>query len=393
MTDKKVLRQIIANWLLVALVCLGLPLTAYGEQPQNTANDATELLGLYQDNMGRFLLRERDGTLELLYDVKHSADEEFKDYVVFSLQRIGRDDYRLIEDGLLGCRVLVRFERDAQGRGVVCQVGNRQFSRHFYGPDKGQIFRIQPLLPLSVLKQKAAVQPRKEGDFLQPDLVEVVTLDSTIKLDIRYATDNNFLGLALYDEPRAFLQRTAAEALVRVQKKLAIYNYGLIIHDAYRPWYVTKMFWDATPDKQKEFVADPAKGSRHNRGGAVDVALYNRQTGQSVAMISGYDEFSPRAYSDYMGGTSLERWQRDLLRTIMEEEGFTVCQEEWWHFDYHDWHKYPILNLPFNEIIGQRVSQVILVQSTGDDIKEGTLSMWEKVNNKWRSPFPRLKLC
>lgn len=427
MTDKKTLWKIIATWLVIALVYLGLPLTAYAEQWQNPANEVKELLGLYQGNEGRVLLREREGMLEMLYDEK-GGEDEIKDYVAFSLQRIAGDDYRLIEDGLLDGHALVRFERDAEGRGIGCQVGDRQFLRHFYGPDKGQPFRIQSQLPLSMLKQMAAVEPPAEkGVFLQPDLVEIVTLDSTIKLDIRYATDNNFMGMALYDEPRAFLQRPAAEALVRVHQKLANYNYGLIIHDAYRPWYVTKIFWDATPDHQKQFVANPAKGSRHNRGGAVDVALYDRKTGQPIAMISGYDEFSPRAYADYLGGTSLERWQRDLLRTMLEEEGFTVCPEEWWHFDYHEWNRYPILNLPFNGIrnntltdrlpeaaasilnanqqptfeegvpfssleLSQHVSQVVLVQSTRDDIQKGILSVWERVNNEWRSPFPKIEV-
>ena len=350
MTRKKTVWQIIVTWLFVALVCLGLPLTAYAEK-QDTAKEGKELLGLYQGTGGRFLLRERDGMLELLYDVKRDIDEPVKDDVIFPLQRIAGDDYRLLDNGLVDGHALVRFERDAEGRGSVCQVGDGQFLRHFYGPDKGLPFRIQSQLPLSSLKQKAAVQPPTEKTtFVQSDLVEIVTLDSTIKLDIRYATDNNFMGMALYDEPRAFLQRPAAEALVRVHEKLATYHYGLIIHDAYRPWYITKMFWDATPDQQKMFVANPARGSRHNRGGAVDVALYDRQTGKAIAMISDYDEFSPRAYSDYLGGTSPEREQRDLLRSMMEEEGFRVYDEEWWHFDYYDWHKYPILNIPFHEI-------------------------------------------
>ncbi len=137
---------------------------------------------------------------------------------------------------------------------------------------------------------------------------------------------------------------------MRVHKKLADQEFGLLIHDGYRPWYVTKMFWDATPEKQHIFVANPAQGSRHNRGCAVDLTLYHRQTGQPVPMVGGYDEMSDRSYPDYPGGTSRQRWHRDLLRRAMEAEGFTVYEAEWWHFDYKDWKKYAIENLTFEQI-------------------------------------------
>jgi len=97
--------------------------------------------------------------------------------------------------------------------------------------------------------------PKETGTFRKPDLVELVKLDRTIKLDIRYATSNNFLGRPVYKEARAFLQRPAAEALARANKALRKKGYGLIIHDGYRPWSVTKIFWDATPEDKKEFVS------------------------------------------------------------------------------------------------------------------------------------------
>ncbi len=180
--------------------------------------------------------------------------------------------------------------------------------------------------------------------------MDLTSLDDSIQLDIRYATTNNFLNTPFYRSRKAFMQRPAAEALVRVHRKLAEAGYGLLVYDAYRPWSVTKMFWDATPEKFRNFVADPSRGSRHNRGCAVDLTLYDRKTGKPVSMVSGYDEFSDRAYADYWGGTSLQRWHRDLLRKAMFAEGFTVYEAEWWHFDYKDWHKYPILNLTFEEL-------------------------------------------
>jgi serine beta-lactamase-like protein LACTB len=110
------------------------------------------------------------------------------------------------------------------------------------------------------------------------------------------------------------------------------------------------MFWDATPEHFHIFVADPSKGSRHNRGCAVDLTLYDRKTGKPIEMTGGYDEMSDRSYPEYPGGTSSQRWHRDLLRHSMEAEGFNVYEAEWWHFDYRDWRQYPILNLAFAEI-------------------------------------------
>src|SRR3954466_7606095 len=181
------------------------------------------------------------------------------------------------------------------------------------------------LLCLAVTLFGQTQQPPKEaGPFRRSELVELVTLDPTIKLDIRYATKNNFLGTPVYKEARAFLQRPAAEALVRVNQALRRQGYGLIIHDGYRPWYVTKMFWDATPADKHDFVANPVPGSKHNRGCAVDLSLYDLKTGQEVQMPSGYDEMSERSYPDYKGGTASETKRRELLRRVMEAQGFTV---------------------------------------------------------------------
>lgn len=213
-------------------------------------------------------------------------------------------------------------------------------------------FRIVPLRPVAELRREAlaAKPPHDQGQFRQADLVELVKLDPTIKLDIRYATSNNFLGTPVYTQARAFLQRPAAEAVARASKTLRPMGYGLIIHDGYRPWYVTRIFWDATPDRQKIFVADPKEGSKHNRGCAVDLSLYDLKTGAEVVMPSGYDEMTERAYADYTGGTKEERERRALLRRAMTEQGFQVNPTEWWHFDYKDWKQYSIGNVPFEDL-------------------------------------------
>jgi D-alanyl-D-alanine dipeptidase len=214
------------------------------------------------------------------------------------------------------------------------------------------VFRIQPLRPVEELRRESAshTPPREEGDFLPFDLVEVATLDASIRLDIRYATTNNFLSTRVYTQARAFLQRPAAEALVRAHRALAKQGYGLLIHDGYRPWAVTWIFWHATPADKHDFVADPAQGSRHNRGCAVDLTLYDLKTGEPADMPSLYDEMSERAYPTYQGGTQARRGLRELLRAAMEAQGFQVFPFEWWHFDYKDWRRYPIGNLAFESI-------------------------------------------
>jgi zinc D-Ala-D-Ala dipeptidase len=198
--------------------------------------------------------------------------------------------------------------------------------------------------------QGAPGPPKEEGTFRKPDLVELVELDPTIRLDVRYATANNFTGRAVYAEARAFLQRPAAEALVRAGRALKAKGYGLAVFDGYRPWSVTKLFWDLTPADKKQFVADPAKGSRHNRGCAVDLTLHDLKTGRQVSMPGEYDEMSERSHINYAGGTAEQRRLRDLLRAAMEAEGFAPYEPEWWHYDYKDWRQYPILNLGFDEL-------------------------------------------
>ena len=202
------------------------------------------------------------------------------------------------------------------------------------------------ILALSAFAQTA---PPKEENKREADLIELTKLSKTIKLDIRYATANNFVGRAVYPAARAFLQRPAAEALVRVHKELKKKGLGLVIYDGYRPWSITKLFWDVVPEDKRKFVANPATGSKHNRGCAVDLSIYNLKTGKPIPMPSGYDEFTDRASPDYKGGTDEERANRDMLGRMMEAEGFTVNPNEWWHFDFKDWQEYAIYDISFSE--------------------------------------------
>lgn len=212
---------------------------------------------------------------------------------------------------------------------------------------------FKPVRPIPELRAEAlkAEPPQEEGDFLEPELVEPVTLDPTLKLDVRYASDNNFMGTAVYESARVYLQRPVAEDLVAAHRRLREeHGLGLVIFDGYRPWYVTKIFWEATPQDKKAFVADPGSGSRHNRGAAVDVSLYDLKSGSLLAMPSGFDETTERAGVDYQGGDPEARRNRDLLISVMRRHGFEPLPNEWWHFDHHTWESYPIMNLEFDQI-------------------------------------------
>ena len=246
----------------------------------------------------------------------------------------------------------VVFERGADGRPSAMSVGPQLFRRRRIGPESGNQLVITPVRPLADIRREAlaASPPNEAGPFRPADLVELTKLDQSIRLDIRYATSNNLFGTPFYTQARAFLQRPAAEALVRVSTALRPMGFGLLVHDGYRPWSVTKMFWDAAPEDKHIFVANPAEGSKHNRGEAVDLSLYDLRTGAPVEMVSTYDETTDRAAARYPGGTSLQRWHREVLRRAMEAERFTVIPSEWWHFDYADWRSYGIGNTPFESL-------------------------------------------
>ncbi len=299
------------------------------------------LIGEYGWDYNTLYVLEKDGRLQALIEW----------FFLYPLEELARDTFAFPRWGLYDGERLI-FERDEAGRASRVIAAGVSFGRRDVGPEDGSTFRIDPLQPVEQLREIAlAAQPAQEqGEFREAELTEVVRLDPSIELDIRYASTNNFMSAVFYRQARAFLQRPAAEALVRANQKLRERGYGVLIHDAYRPWYVTKMFWDATPESQKMFVANPASGSRHNRGCAVDLTLVDLATGQPVEMVGGYDEFSDRSSAQYSGGTSRQRWYRELLREVMESEGFAVYPYEWWHFDYGDWSEYAIQNLTFEQV-------------------------------------------
>jgi len=337
----RLLQRLLAPLLIVVTIGLGVGV-ATTPKPRPAPARWRPLLGEYVHDSETVIVFEKDGKLCGLFARTELA----------CLKELASNSFEFdSSSNRAGQRAV--FSRDARGHITQLTIDKLSYARKLLGPEAGaNQLQIQPLRPVPTLIKEAlnAQPPNETGDFLPTDLVELRKLDPTIKLEIRYATTNNLFGTVFYSQARAFLQRPAAEALVRVSRKLKASGYGLLVHDGYRPWYVTKVFWDATPDDKKLFVADPSKGSRHNRGCAVDLSLYDLKTGKPVEMVSTYDETTDRAYPDYPGGTSLQRWHRDLLRSAMESEGFTVYEAEWWHFDYKDWQKYRIGNVRFEEI-------------------------------------------
>jgi len=175
------------------------------------------------------------------------------------------------------------------------------------------------------------------------DLVEVKKLIPNVVLDIRYATTNNFTGQKLYESNRTFLRRAVAEKLRAAQQELNRAGVGLKIYDAYRPISVQKKMWAIFP--QEGYVANPAKGSRHNRGAAVDVTLIDLRDKKELLMPSGYDEFSEKAHRNYMDAPEEAIRNRELLERVMKKHGFTGLPTEWWHFDDVNWKNYELLDI------------------------------------------------
>lgn len=176
-------------------------------------------------------------------------------------------------------------------------------------------------------------------------LVDLQSVIPDVRLDIRYASSDNFAGRQLYPVARCLLRRPVAERLAEVQKELAGMGLALKVFDGYRPWSVQKLLWEVLPDER--YVADPAKGSRHNRGAAVDLTLVDAE-GRELAMPSAFDEFSEKAHRDFMDLPEEALRNRMVLEQVMARHGFAGLPTEWWHFDYEGWERFPISDVPLD---------------------------------------------
>ncbi|MDB5167270.1 MAG: D-alanyl-D-alanine dipeptidase [Candidatus Saccharibacteria bacterium] len=192
---------------------------------------------------------------------------------------------------------------------------------------------------------------RKRSTIIYMDsLVQITDIIPSAKLDLRYATTNNITGRVLYPEAKAFLVPDAAMALKKVHMDLGSRGLGIMVWDAYRPLSVTHALYNATPESQKHYVADPEEGSRHNRGTTIDQTLFNLASGQPLKMPTDFDDFSEHASPNFDEPDQERRRNRDLLIGQMEKHGFIVNEHEWWHYDWHEWADYPVLDTPIEEL-------------------------------------------
>ena len=199
---------------------------------------------------------------------------------------------------------------------------------------------------LKISKTSAYYQEIKSNP--NKKLVEIRKYIPSIVLDIRYATTNNFTHHQMYPQAKAFARLPVVLAIKQVEASLAKQGLGLKIYDAYRPYSVTVKFYQLVSDTN--FVADPRKGSKHNRGCAIDLSLINLKTGKELDMPTGFDSFSKRAAAAYPNLPKQEIDNRGLLKKVMEAHGFKQLKTEWWHFDFNGWQNYELLDVPFSAL-------------------------------------------
>ena len=316
-------------------------------EPKDCPKDLKYILGMYYGNDEMFLLRENNGEVELVYRFGQN-DYTFAGSNVYPLYKEHFDSYTINESGPLNhLDAAVRIERSREGYGVSCSVGGNRYSRRFFAGENGRPFRFAPVSDWQALKTaaNAAVMPAQLGAGQQAQLVDLAQAVSELKFDLRYAQADNCFGQALTDDQRAFLDANAAQALAQAQQYLKPYGYGILVWEAYRPWSVSKLAYDALPADKKSMLPAPEIGFSHNTGRSIDVSLYLFATGENAGMISGFDEPSVRQYASFAGGATLERYRRDLLRSAMQMAGFTASETEWWHFDYGDIKGFAHLNV------------------------------------------------
>lgn len=316
-------------------------------EPKDCPKDLKYILGMYYGNGEMFLLRENNGEVELVYRFGQK-DYTFAGSNVYPLYKEHFDSYTINESGPLNhLDAAVRIERSREGYGVSCSVGGNRYSRRFFAGENGRPFRFAPVSDWQALKTaaNAAVMPAQLGAGQQAQLVDLAQAVPGLKFDLRYAQADNCFGQALTDDQRAFLDADAAQALAQAQQYLKPYGYGILVWEAYRPWSVSKLAYDALPADKKSMLPAPEVGFSHNTGRSIDVSLYLLANGENAGMISGFDEPSVRQYASFAGGTTLERYRRDLLRSAMQMAGFTASETEWWHFDYGDIKGFAHLNV------------------------------------------------
>jgi D-alanyl-D-alanine dipeptidase len=313
----------------------------------------------HKDNLGKFwVLIDNSKNIiigSIALEVKSETEGELRRMVISHNYRRRGLGFKLINH-LLNYTKAINLKRIYLKTPTMNTPGVKMYKKANFKieSEENVIISSDYTLILSVMsfinKDNNYILPIDIDAFQKSDLVELITLSPSIKLDIRYATDNNFLSKSVYKQARAFLQKSAALSLLNAHNEFITLGYGCMIYDGYRPWSVTCDMWDNTCEELKDFVANPQEGSKHNRGCAVDLTLYSLTNNLAIDMPGEFDEFSDRSSPNYNKGTINSRNNRDLLRKIMEKHDFTVDVNEWWHFNWINWKEYPIENISFDEI-------------------------------------------
>ena len=243
------------------------------------------------------------------------------------------------------------FYRDRKGKVSHLKFNESIYTRTPLGPEEGATqLKVKPVRPVkTLLKEALAAEPPKEtGDFLPSDLVELRKLDPTIKLDVRYATTNNFTHEKIYNLAKAYARKPVAESLKKAQADFSKLGVGIKIFDAYRPYKATVKFYEVYHDTT--YVASPYRGSRHNRGCAIDMTIIDLKTGNELQMPTGFDSFKKEAWPTTPVKDPVIKKNRDMIISVMEKHGFKVNASEWWHFDFIGWKKYEVLDIDYEEL-------------------------------------------
>ncbi|MDZ4699725.1 MAG: serine hydrolase [Rhodothermales bacterium] len=303
--------------------------------------DLVSYVGVYKNDVHDLFILEREGQLFTLLDwIRY-----------FPLAPDDAASFTFPDEGMFGGET-VSFVRDAAGKVVAVTLANMTFER---APDPVYPIAATPLpVPQSldrlIQEARTASPPVDAANMKPPELVDIAIVDPLLNLDIRYAHNDNILGQAIYEEPRALLQKPVSDALFRVQAAVRRDGYGLIIFDAYQPWHLSRVLWQAAPDSLKHFFAEPSVGSSQNRACAVALNLYDLDSGSPMAMPTEVGALTPEASASYPITDNQLRWNRDFLRTVMEAEGFAVHPYTWWMFEHTGCAGYPILNESFSSI-------------------------------------------
>ena len=257
-------------------------------------------------------------------------------------------------------------------------------------------FTIQILtLPAIGLPQASSLVAPKEV----AGLVRVGDIDPTVVVDLKYATEDNFTHRRVYPVSVCLLRKETAQKLAAANAEFAKDGYRIKVWDAFRPLYVQKIFWDLVPDSR--YVADPnAGGSRHNRGGAVDITLVDKE-GRELEMPSAFDDFSEKASPTNPAMSEQAKKNVAYLEGAMVRSGFQVYEHEWWHFDDSDWKDYPLVDVPLEQFLeydnplpeelkglDQSVSQAVVVEAVAGAASMARVSVWEKKEGGWELVSP-----